>query len=1088
MYGGVYGPEITDIFQFVGPEVNLVIPNVGNTYGGNRIAIVGKDLGDEHEKAVIYVGGKGCTHVEREGKGRLSCITPPGSGSVGVTVSVGGEVTEASHQGNFTYEEPVIHAISPNSGPCHGGNMITINGNGLKGGENMTTVVEVDGQPCLSVSIVDAHNINCKVPPSKNGGTVPIVVRINTVTISSTYKYDHPLVETIEPEQIPNYGGSIITIRGRFFGDGNSKQDRDAVTAFVGGKQCEKTTLISEVEVECVTPPGLGVDAKGGVMVKYNNARGEEKMLATFRGPFIKRTIPSHIPRDQPMRVQFEGRFLGNKNRVTHVSIDNKECKDLQLVDDHLLSCVVQPGNSGFASIKVEVGKDSSTFNEVLRRENVKISVRQVWRAEMERPKLTNSTNTTELELTIPFWVKTNLTVRVLASGINPNTQMNISIAGKSCDHRPFGKQIVNERPNSDFDERFITCTWGPDEGPVGFGPSAVKASFKDQYGTTHSAKSTLSLITIRTPIFTMTPQSVAFYGGEEVVFHYKEVDEGITGATGVKIWIGTSECKNLKRDMNRLTCIAPKGPVGPARVVVERNGKKKAQVLMAHFDPPMVRKVRPGIGPVIGGNIIELEGRHYSGNTVSVKIGSKDCKYVNVTSSGSLECEAPESDMSNVRLPVVVTVNGVSSIVNGLYEYLGPNEKNIKPPMGPTYGGEKVQIFGSGFGNGKQNIAAFLGGNPCLSTTYVSDSQIECITPAGSAGLANVSIQINSRMFDLKGRFEYMQPRMYTIEPAVGPAYGGQEVAVTGLYAIPKPVVLREKMKIDIRIGGAPCLKPEISGKVGQQFWKCTTTKNFGPNQDVTLSINGHPGKNVSDNKYEFVAPKIESHSPKSGPFYGNWTVSLKGKFMGIAKVQDKIVVRIGKSFCRDVQVISEEEITCVTPYMKPQNNVPVMINLFDEYDSEVYSGVDFVVPSVKKSTPAVGATYGGDVVEFAGVGLGSKNLHAKNGIEIVVGGNPCEKLEFVSDDGYTSKVKCTLPAAEGDQLMEFSKIEVNVGDVTGTSNRVFGYRAPLVTGIDPPMAPIYGDATVIISGKFLGRKGHNSSMPTGIIGGRGV
>ena len=168
----------------------------------------------------------------------------------------------------------------------------------------------------------------------------------------------------------------------------------------------------------------------------------------------------------------------------------------------------------------------------------------------------------------------------------------------------------------------------------------------------------------------------------------------------------------------------------------------------------------------------------------------------------------------------------------------------------------------------------------------------------------------------------------------------------------------------------------------------------------------------------------------------------------------------------------------------MKPQNKVPVMINLFDEYDSEVYSGVDFVVPSVKKSTPAVGATYGGDVVEFAGVGLGSKNLHAKNGVEILVGGNNCEKLEFVSDDGYTSKVKCTLPAAEGDQLMEFSKIEVNVGDVTGTSNRVFGYRAPLVTGIDPPMAPIYGDATVIISGKFLGRKGHNSSMPTGIIG----
>ena len=45
-------------------------------------------------------------------------------------------------------------------------------------------------------------------------------------------------------------------------------------------------------------------------MVKYNNARGEEKMLATFRGPFIKRTIPSYAKRPANARA-IEGRFLG---------------------------------------------------------------------------------------------------------------------------------------------------------------------------------------------------------------------------------------------------------------------------------------------------------------------------------------------------------------------------------------------------------------------------------------------------------------------------------------------------------------------------------------------------------------------------------------------------------------------------------------------------------------------------------------------------------------------------------------------------------------------------------------------------------
>ena len=58
-------------------------------------------------------------------------------------------------------------------------------------------------------------------------------------------------------------------------GDASKKQDRDAVVAYVGGSQCEKTTLISEAAIECVTPPGKGVDTRASVVVRYNNARGE---------------------------------------------------------------------------------------------------------------------------------------------------------------------------------------------------------------------------------------------------------------------------------------------------------------------------------------------------------------------------------------------------------------------------------------------------------------------------------------------------------------------------------------------------------------------------------------------------------------------------------------------------------------------------------------------------------------------------------------------------------------------------------------------------------------------------------------------
>merc|ERR1711871_1832738 len=385
---------------------------------------------------------------------------------------------------------------------------------------------------------------------------------------------------------------------------------------------------------------------RASVVVRYNNARGEEKDVATFRGPFVKRAIPSHIPRDQSMRVKFEGRFLGNKNRVTHVTVDDKQCSGLELIDDHLLSCIVPKGNSGFANVKVFVGKDSSSFGNVLRREGVKISVRQVWRSEEERPKQYNVSDANATRLAIPFWIKTNLTIRLLSSGIAPDTQVNVSIAGKSCETRGFPKQVVNEKPNSDFDERFVQCTWGPDVGPVGFGASHVKISFKDSYGTVHSSESKLSLIDVKTPEFTMAPESLAFYGGEEVSLHYKESDGGIADAKSIKVFIGAGECKGLKIDGNHLTCTAPRGAIGKAHVIIQRDGRIKANVLSARFDRPLIRHVSPPIGPVMGGNILTVEGRHFKGSLVVVKIGGKECIGVNVTSSETLECEVPESDV----------------------------------------------------------------------------------------------------------------------------------------------------------------------------------------------------------------------------------------------------------------------------------------------------------------------------------------------------------------------------------------------------------------------------------------------------------
>ena len=81
---------------------------------------------------------------------------------------------------------------------------------------------------------------------------------------------------------------------------------------------------------------------------------------------------------------------------------------------------------------------------------------------------------------------------------------------------------------------------------------------------------------------------------------------------------------KGSKIDGNHLTCIAPRGAIGKAHVTIQRDGRIKANVLSAHFDRPLIRHVLPPIGPVMGGNILTLEGRHFKGSHVVVKIGAR--------------------------------------------------------------------------------------------------------------------------------------------------------------------------------------------------------------------------------------------------------------------------------------------------------------------------------------------------------------------------------------------------------------------------------------------------------------------------------
>ena len=79
---------------------------------------------------------------------------------------------------------------------------------------------------------------------------------------------------------------------------------------------------------------------------------------------------------------------------------------------------------------------------------------------------------------------------------------------------------------------------------------------------------------------------------------------------------------------------------------------------------------------------------------------------------------------------------------------------------FGPTAGGDSTTVFGTGFtAAGGSALTVYIDGTPCVSTTYVSDTVLNCVTPAGSAGAKTVQVRdaSNTPLYEQTSGFTYM-------------------------------------------------------------------------------------------------------------------------------------------------------------------------------------------------------------------------------------------------------------------------------------------------------------------------------------------
>jgi len=176
----------------------------------------------------------------------------------------------------------------------------------------------------------------------------------------------------------------------------------------------------------------------------------------------------------------------------------------------------------------------------------------------------------------------------------------------------------------------------------------------------------------------------------------------------------------------------------------------------------PTITGISPTAGPVTGGTVVTISGTNFEAGT-TVTIGGAPAAATFVDAS-TLTVAMPAGTAGGVDI-VVTNPDGQSATLAGGFTYEpipAPTVTAIDPVSGLVTGGTAVTITGAAFQDG---ATVTIGGAAATGVAFVSATSLTAVTPAGTAGTADVVVtNPDGQSATLAGGFIYqaiVEPRL---------------------------------------------------------------------------------------------------------------------------------------------------------------------------------------------------------------------------------------------------------------------------------------------------------------------------------------
>ncbi|UKZ03005.1 IPT/TIG domain-containing protein (plasmid) [Streptomyces viridifaciens] len=525
-----------------GPTLASVAPSSGPAAGGTTVTLTG--TGFTGATAVLFGTTAAASFTVVSGT-QITATTPPGTGTVQVTVVTG---SGTSNGVPFTYTTaplPTLASVAPSSGPAAGGTTVTLTGTGFTG----ATAVLFGTTAAASFTVVSGTQITATTPPGT--GTVQVTVVTGSGTsngVPFTYTTAPlPTLASVAPSSGPAAGGTTVTLTGTGF--------TGATAVLFGTTAAASFTVVSGTQITATTPPGTGT-VQVTVVTGSGTSNGVPFTYTTAPLPTLASVAPSSGPAAGGTTVTLTGTGFAT---ATAVRFGALPATSFTVVSDSHITAVA---SAGTGTVQVTVTTAGGTSNGI----PYTYSAAPVLSGVSPNQGPTFGGNT----------------VTLTGTGFTGATAVAFGAAAAAAFTVVSPTQITAVAPAGSA-------------GPVGVTV------------TTPGGASTLAsaYFYVAAPVLTgVTPAAGPLAGGNTVTLTGTHLVE----ATAVRFASTPAGAFTVVSD-TQITAVVPAGSAGPVGVTVTTVGGTSAAVTYTYLAAPTVTALSPSQGPVSGGNSVTLTG-----------------------------------------------------------------------------------------------------------------------------------------------------------------------------------------------------------------------------------------------------------------------------------------------------------------------------------------------------------------------------------------------------------------------------------------------------------------------------------------------